>query len=45
VQIAVVTAIVVIGKSAPTRGAVILGNQHSNCMRLALTAAVAAIMG
>jgi ABC transport system ATP-binding/permease protein len=46
VQIAVVTAIVVIGKSAPTRGAVILGNPTLELYAtLALTAAVAAIMG
>ena len=46
VQIAVVTAIVVIGKSAPTRGAVILGNPTLELyVTLALTAAVAAIMG
>jgi hypothetical protein len=46
VQIAVVTAIVVIGKSAPTRGAVILGNPILELYAtLALTAAVAAIMG
>jgi ABC-type multidrug transport system ATPase subunit len=45
-QIAVVTAIVVIGKSAPTRGAVILGNPTLELyVTLALTAAVAAIMG
>jgi ABC transport system ATP-binding/permease protein len=45
-QIAVVTAIVVIGKSAPTRGAVILGNPTLELYAtLALTAAVAAIMG
>jgi ABC transport system ATP-binding/permease protein len=46
VQIAVVTAIVVIGKSASTRGAVILGNPTLELYAtLALTAAVAAIMG
>jgi len=45
-QIAVVTAIVVIGKSSPTRGAVILGNPTLELyVTLALTAAVAAIMG
>jgi ABC transport system ATP-binding/permease protein len=45
-QIAVVTAIVVIGKSAPTRGAVILGNPTLELYAtVALTAAVAAIMG
>ena len=45
-QIAVVTAIVVIGKSAPTRGAVMLGNPTLELyVTLALTAAVAAIMG
>jgi len=46
VQIAVVTAIVVIGTSAPTRGAVILGNPTFELYAtLALTAAVAAIIG
>ena len=46
VQIAVVTAIVVIGKSPPTRGAVILGNPTLELyVTLALSAAVAAIMG
>jgi ABC transport system ATP-binding/permease protein len=45
-QIAVVTAIVVIGKGAPTRGAVILGNPTVELyVTVALTAAVAAIMG
>jgi len=45
-QIAVVTPIVVIGTSAPTRGAVILGNPTFELYAtLALTAAVAAIMG
>ena len=46
VQTAVLTAIVVIGKGAPTRGAVILGNPIPELYAtLAATAAVAAIMG
>jgi ABC transport system ATP-binding/permease protein len=46
VQTAVLTAIVVIGKGAPTRGAVILGNPILELYAtLAATAAVAAIMG
>jgi ABC transport system ATP-binding/permease protein len=46
VQTAVLTAIVVIGKGPPTRGAVILGNPTLELYAtLAATAAVAAIMG
>jgi ABC-type multidrug transport system ATPase subunit len=46
VQTAVLTAIVVIGKGAPTRGAVILGNPTFELyVTLAATAVVAAIMG
>jgi ABC transport system ATP-binding/permease protein len=46
VQTAVLTAIVVIGKGPPTRGAVILGNPTLELyVTLAATAAVAAIMG
>jgi hypothetical protein len=46
VQTAVLTAIVVIGKGPPTRGAVILGNATLELyVTLAATAAVAAIMG
>jgi ABC-type multidrug transport system ATPase subunit len=45
-QTAVLTAIVVIGKGAPTRGAVVAGNQLLELyLTLAATAAVAAILG
>ena len=45
-QTAILTAIVVIGKGPPTRGAVILGNPTLELyVTLAATAAVAAIMG
>ena len=45
-QTAVLTAIVVIGKGAPTRGAVVLGNSIVELyVTLAVTAAVTAVMG
>ena len=45
-QTAVLTTIVVIGKGAPTRGAVVLGNPILELyLTLAATAAVAAVMG
>jgi ABC transport system ATP-binding/permease protein len=46
VQTAVLTAIVVFGKGAPTRGAVVLGNPILELyLTLAATAAVSAVMG
>jgi len=46
VQTAVLTAIVVFGKGAPTRGAVVLGNPIFELyLTLAATAAVSAVMG
>ena len=46
VQTAVLTAIVVVGKGAPTRGAVLVGNPILELyLTLAATAAVAAVMG
>ena len=45
-QTAVLTTIVVVGKGAPTRGAVVLGNPILELyLTLAATAAVAAVMG
>jgi ABC transport system ATP-binding/permease protein len=46
VQTAVLTAIVVVGKGAPTRGAVLVGNPILELyLTLAATAAIAAVMG